>query len=126
MTQRLKERAQSTVEFALVMPLFVLCLTVLIGTCIVCLQLLALHDIARTAARAAVTSIHPADAARAAVTNSSVSVDVNEDVASGIITVTARYAQGMWWFTRLLPRRLSEQSVSMMRESPIVFDSNDP
>ncbi len=112
-------RAQSTVEFALVLPLFVGCIALLFGSTVVCLQFLALHDAARTAARAAVTSDDPASAARSAVGDTRVTLTVTEE--GDFITVTAERKTGVWWFTRLLPSPLLSQSVTMMREAPIVL-----
>lgn len=116
---RHRARAQSTVEFALVLPLFVGCLTLLFATTIVCLQYLALHDVARTAARAAVTSENPPVAARAAVPDTRISVTTAEN--GDFITVTTRRTSGVWWFSRFLPSPLLTQSVTMMREAPIVL-----
>lgn len=115
------ERAQSTVEFALVLPLFVGCIAFLLGTTVLCLQYLALHDIARTAARAAVTADDPLSAARATVTDPSVDIAVSEDPNRELITVTAERTGGVWWFSRFLPSPLLAQSVTMMREAPIVL-----
>ena len=112
-------RAQSTVEFALVLPLFVGCLVLLFGTTVVCLKYLALHDAARTAARAAATSDNPGPAARAAVVDRNVKVSLVE--TGDLITVTAEQRSGVWWFTRFLPAPLLSQSVTMMREAPIVL-----
>lgn len=114
-----RSRAQSTVEFALVLPLFVGCVALLVGTTTVCLQYLALHDVARTAARAAVTADDPATAARAAVADARIALTVSED--GDLVTVSARRTAGVWWFSRFLPAPLLSQSVTMMREAPIVL-----
>ena len=112
-------RAQSTVEFALVLPLYVGCIALLLGTTLVCLQYLSLHDAARTAARAAVTSDDAASAARDAVDNENISLSVTE--TGDLVTVTAERKTGVWWFSRFLPAPLLAQSVTMMREAPIVL-----
>lgn len=124
MIQRHNQRGQSTVEFALVMPLFALSLALLVGTTMLCLRFIALHDIARTAARAASTSLHPRDAARSVISDSSITVHVSEDIATDVITVTVQQSAGLWWFTRFLPGNVFQRSVSMMREAPIVFNTN--
>ncbi len=124
MTKRRSQRGQSTVEFALVMPLFALSLTLFVGTTMLCLRFIALHDIARTAARAASTSLHPHDAARSVISDNSITVRVSEDIATDVITVTVQQSAGLWWFTRFLPGNIFQRSVSMMREAPIVFNTN--
>ncbi len=115
------ERAQSTVEFALVLPLFLASVALLVGTTVVCLHFVALHDVARTAARAAITSHDPTAAARAVVTDPGVTVSVSQDHARDLLTVTARRTAGLWWFARLLPVSAFSQSVTMLREAPIVL-----
>jgi len=119
--QRNKQRAQATVEFALVAPLVFACIGLLISTTVVCLQFLALHDVARSAVRAAVVSDNPTTAARAVVSDSSITLRVTEDVVAGTITVTAARTGGLWWINRLLSSRAISQSVTMMREAPIAL-----
>lgn len=116
-----EDRGQSTVEFALVLPLFMACTALLVGTTVVCLQFVALHDTARAAARAAATSDRPDAAARAAVTDGSVSITVTQDHARDLVTVTARRSSGVWWFARVLPVGVFSRSVTMLREAPIVL-----
>lgn len=121
-THRLnRDRAQATVEFALVAPMFFVCAGVLITTTVVCLQFLSLHDIARTAARAAVVSDNPTQAAHDALPDSSISLRVSEHLVAGTITVTVSRTRGFWWANRLLSSKAISQSVTMMREAPIVL-----
>lgn len=116
-----KERGQATVEFALVVPLVFACVGLLIGATVMCLQYLSLHDVARVAARAAIVADIPADAARDAVKDVSLQVTTTENLAEGTITVTVRKTTGLWWVNRLLASRAISQSVTMMREAPIVL-----
>lgn len=101
------------------LPLYVGCIALLFGTTVACMRFVALHDAARTAARAAVTSDTPADAARDAVGDRSISLSVTE--TGDLITVTAERNSGVWWFARFLPSPVLRQSVTMMRETPIVL-----
>jgi TadE-like protein len=119
MRRHREARAQSTVEFALVLPLYVGCIALLFGMTVVCLQFLSLHDAARSAARAAVTSDNPEVAARSAVGDPHISLSMTE--AGDLITVTAERKSGLWWFSKFLPSPLLAQSVTMMREAPIVL-----
>lgn len=116
-----RQRGQATVEFALVAPLVFACVGLLVGTTVMCLQYLSLHDAARVAARAAVVADDPADAAQSTVANSSLHVTTTENLSTGTITVTVTKTGGLWWINRLLAMRAISQSVTMMREAPIVL-----
>jgi Flp pilus assembly protein TadG len=116
-----KQRGQATVEFALVTPLVLACAGLLVGTTVTCLQYIALHDTARIAVRAAITADDPAVAAQNAIQNRNISVSVSEDIVHGYLTVTAKRTGGLWWFGKLLPSGILSQSVTMMREAPIVL-----
>lgn len=86
-----------------------------------CIQFLSLHDIARTAARAAVVSDHPSQAAKDCVRDASIRVNVAEDLVAGTLTVTVTRTGGLWWMNRVLSQRAISQSVTMMREAPLVL-----
>lgn len=116
-----RQRGQATVEFALVAPLVFACVGLLVGTTVMCLQYLSLHDVARIAARAAVVADVPSDAAQSAVADSSLQVTTKENVSAGTITVRVTRTGGLWWMNRLLATRAISQSVTMMREAPIVL-----
>lgn len=116
-----KQRGQATVEFALIAPLVFACAGLLVATTALCLQFLSLHDVARTAARSAVVSENPTKAARTSVHDPSIQVAVAENVARGTISVTVSRTGGLWWFNRLLGARSISQTVTMMREAPIVL-----
>jgi Flp pilus assembly protein TadG len=116
-----RQRAQATLEFALVAPLIFVCVGLLVSTTVMCLQFLSLHDSARTAARAAVVSQQPERAAQEAVADTSIRVQVSENLIAGTITVTATRTGGLWWLNRVLSSQSISQSVTMMREAPIVL-----
>jgi Flp pilus assembly protein TadG len=116
-----RQRGQATVEFAVVAPLVFACVGLLIGSTVMCLQYLSLHDVARIAARTAVMSDNPVEAARGAIVDSSIQVKTEDDLVAGTITVTVTKTSGIWWFNRLLASRAISQSVTMMREAPIVL-----
>ena len=115
------ERGQATVEFAVILPLVFACVGLLFGATVMCLQYLSLHDVARVAARAAAISENPVEAARETVLDSSLQVKTTEDLVTGTITVTVTKTTGLWWVNRLLASRAISQSVTMMREAPIVL-----
>lgn len=86
-----------------------------------CIQYLSLHDIARTAARAAVVADNPTQAATDSVHDASIRVNVDEDLVAGTLTVTVTRTSGLWWMNRVLAQRAISQSVTMMREAPLVL-----
>lgn len=108
-------------EFALIAPLIAVCAGLLLSTTYMCLQYIGLHDIARHAARVAVVSANPEKEARDSVQDSNIEVHVTEDLQRGTITVTVSRTSGIWWLQRLVTRRGLSDSVTMMRESPIVL-----
>ena len=116
-----RQRGQATVEFALVAPLVFACVGLLVGTTVICLQYLSLHDVARIAARAAVVAENPSDAAQSAVTDTSIRVTTTENLSAGTITVSVTKTGGLWWMNRIVAKRAISQSVTMMREAPIVL-----
>jgi Flp pilus assembly protein TadG len=116
-----RERGQATLEFALISPVVFACAGLLMSTTVLCLQFLSLHDIARTATRAAVMAENPSQAAKDSVNNASIRVSVSEDLVNGTVTVTVTRVGGLWWVNRLLAKRAIGQSVTMMREAPILL-----
>ena len=81
------DSGQSTVEFALLLPLFVACIAVLIATTALALSSLRLADTARTAARIASTSNDPQDAVRTLTTKTGVESRVILDDQRQFLTV---------------------------------------
>lgn len=116
-----KHRGQSTVEFALVAPLVVVCATVLIGVTVVCLQYIQLHDVARTAARLAVTADNPSQAAKDFAASKNVSAVVTDDLATGLVTVTLSRRSRIPVVGRISRIIGLTATSTMMRESPPVF-----
>lgn len=121
MNQHHKHRGQSTVEFALVAPLVITCAGLLLATTVTCLHYVALHDIARHAARSAITADDPIEAAQLAISDPDITLEVSENPTRTLVTVTAKRTGGLWWFGRFVPDGVLSQSVTMMRESPIVL-----
>lgn len=110
---------QSSVEFALVMPMFVLSVVTIVGVTAVCLDAIRLHDMARTAARSAVTSDDPARTVATLVADKGVRADTTDDLATQMVTVRlSRSVPGLGWVTRRLGL---SASVTMMREAPPVL-----
>jgi Flp pilus assembly protein TadG len=107
------------VEFALVMPLFVLTVVTMIGVTAVCLDAIRLHDMARTAVRSAVTTDDPVRTVAVMMEGKGVRVETTDDLATRMVTVTlSRSAPGLGW----LARRIGlSATVTMMREAPPVL-----
>lgn len=116
-----KQNGQSTIEFALVAPLVVVCTTVLIGVTVVCLQFIQLHDVARTAARIAATADNPRQAAQDFVAAKNVAVEVTDDSATGLITVTLSRKSRLPFVGQISKIIGLTASSTIMRESPPVF-----
>lgn len=116
-----RQRGQSTVEFALVAPLVVLCATVLVGITVVCLQYIQLHDVARTATRLAITADNPSQAAKDFATSQNFSAVVTDDLATGLVTVTLSRRSRIPLIGRISRTIGLTATSTMMRESPPVF-----
>jgi Flp pilus assembly protein TadG len=111
---------QATVEFALVLPLFVACLVLIASVLSACLQVLALNDTARSAARVAITADSPEQAVDALSFGSRVSARVTTN-ANGIVTVTVAQPFRLWFLHVPIASLQLRASSSMMREPPIVL-----
>lgn len=111
---------QATVEFALLLPLFVASIVVMVGVLTVCMNQLALSDTARSAVRVAVTADDPPTAVQSLLRNSATSATVNED-SNGIITVEVRRPLRLAFFAMPTQWVQLRASASMMREPPIVL-----
>lgn len=81
------DSGQATVEFALLLPLFVACIGALVATTALALSSLRLDDTARMAARVASTSNDPEDAVRALTTKTGVDSRVTLDDQRQFLTV---------------------------------------
>ena len=120
-TPRHKGRGQATVEFALMTPLVVLCALLLLATLSVSLDTLRLNDIARSAARSAITSDNPSDAAIAIADLSQVSAVTITDDLTGLVTVNATMKKRFPLLGRWLPSLSLHGTATMMREPPLVL-----
>ncbi len=113
-------RGQATVEFALVLPLFLFCVAFLFIVTQTCLSVLALNDTARSAVRAAVTADHPTEAVSTLLAESRITSEVNEN-ENGIITVHLAEPFRVWFLSLPIHLIRLRASASMMREPPIVL-----
>ena len=119
---RHSSRGQATVEFALIAPMVVMCALMLVGTLSLCLSTLQLNDLARSAARSAITSDDPAVSAQqfAQLHNVKIMAIVNEE--NGLVSVEVRRAHAFPLLGRWLPRLTLRSSATMMREPPFVLE----
>lgn len=116
-------RGQSTVEFALVAPLAVYLALVLLGTIGMCLDLARLHEVARGAARAAITAPDPNLAAETIADGFSARAETSIDERTGLVTVTVtrRRPLPLPVIGRLLPGIELVGTATMVREPPVVL-----
>lgn len=123
MNHRPGGRGQSTVEFALIAPLAVLCAMTLLGTLGLCLDINRLDDVARTAVRSAITADDASSAAAAVARAFRLTATTNVDERTGLVTVTVRSRRRVPIpvVGHLLPRLVLHGSATMMREPPIVL-----
>ena len=84
------DRGQATVEFALVMPLVVALLGCIVGVTVLCLDALALNDIARTTARLASVSADPVATAEGFVGSRHPGISVSATTSGSTVTVRLR------------------------------------
>lgn len=123
MTRRAATRAQSTVEFAIIAPLVVMCALGLLGVLAICLDVGRLDDIARTAVRSAITADDPADAADAVARAFRVRADTSVNERTGLVTVIVSFRRPLPIpiIGRIVPPLSLRGSATMMREPPIVL-----
>ncbi len=117
------ERGQSTVEFALITPLVVLCALVLLETLSLCLSVLSLNDTARNAVRSAITAQDPASAATAVAQMARVTAKTEVDEVTGFVTVTvhSRHKISTLALLRWLPSMSISAQSTMLREPPLIL-----
>ena len=116
------ERGQSTVEFALLLPLLVMCVGLLLTVVAVTQAQLIVVNASRNAARAAV--VHTGDdaqrAAQAAASDSTSLRPLQVTVAARdnfmTVSVTARWGLPLPFVSALLPTVTLRASTSMLRE----------
>ena len=111
---------QATIEFALVLPLFMFCVLLILAVLGACLNVLALNDTARSAVRVAVTANEPQQAVQEMLQHSSTSASVYED-SNGIVTVSLSQPFKLWLVNIPIALIRIRASASMMREPPVVL-----
>lgn len=102
MTRQSNDGGQATVEFALLMPFFVLLVACILGTTVACLQVLRTDDTARTAARLASVSADPPGTARDWVAGVDPRARVDASTNGDILRV--RVTRTVGWRIPFLPR----------------------
>ena len=111
---------QATIEFALVLPLFMFSVLLMFAVLSACLNVLALNDVARSAARVAITAHQPEDAVQAMLQQSTIDSSVIEQ-PNGIITVSVSRPFRFWLVDVPVAFVRMRASASMMREPPVVL-----
>ena len=84
------DAGQATVEFALLLPLFVSCIAVLVASIAVGLASLRLADTARVVARAASTSDNPSETVKTLLTHQQITHSESFDATNNFLTVSLR------------------------------------
>ncbi|CAB4610700.1 unannotated protein [freshwater metagenome] len=84
------DAGQATVEFALLLPLFVSCVAVLVASIAVGLASLRLADTARVVARAASTSDNPSETVKTLLTHQQITHSESFDATNNFLTVSLR------------------------------------
>lgn len=118
--KRPSNNGQATVEFALMLPIFVASIVFMLGVLSICINQLALNDEARSAVRTASTADNPEEAVHAFLRSNPASFSVRE-TDNGIISVEIRQPIRMFFFSLPLGPLQLRASASMMREPPIVL-----
>lgn len=123
-------RGQSTVEFALILPLAVACIVFVLTTGIIVYDHLALSDLSRSAVRAAVISDDPVKAAEQFVQliDNSIRIHTTVNNESGLVLVQLerRRALPLPFVAQILPRFTVRSSAMMMTEPPQVIGDGLP
>ena len=120
-------RGQSTVEFALIAPLVVLCALVLLETLSLCMHILSLNDLAHSAVRTAISSQDPSAAVTVFAHEAHVNADTEIDEANGFITVTVHSQHKITSVAILswLPSVSISAQSTMLREPPTFLSYPD-
>jgi hypothetical protein len=100
----------------------VMCALMLVGTLSLCLSALQLNDLARSAARSAITSDDPVASAQqfAQLHNVKIMAIVNEE--NGLVNIEVRRAHVFPLLGRWLPRLTLRGGAMMMREPAFVLE----
>lgn len=118
---RRDQRGQATIEFALVVPLVLVCASVLVAITLSCLRLIQLHELARLATRAAVTATEPEAMVRSVLADHDVDVLVIHDEDDGTITVEVSARSRVPLLTTVGRGLGLTARSTMMREAPPIL-----
>lgn len=121
--QRKAETGQATVEFALLLPLFVACVSVLIACIGIGLASLRLADSARIAARTASTSDNPTIAVQSLLQNQGIIHTESIDESGQLLTVTLKRNIRVPLLGIPIPKiAISAQSTVLLEGTPVLTD----
>jgi Flp pilus assembly protein TadG len=122
---RRRKQGQSTVEFALILPLAVACMVFVLTAGLVVYDHLALADFSRSAVRTAVTSNDPASAATqfVKVIDTDIRVKTVVNAENGLVQVRLERTRSfpLLFVARALPKFTVHASAVMMQEPPHVI-----
>ena len=113
-------RGQATVEFALLLPFVAALAACIVAVTAVCLQLLALNDLARNCARAAAVSSDPAAAATATAQqpHGAVTVTTRTEGPTVTVRVSRSFTVRVPFLGRVRLRTPLSAGASMLLEPP--------
>ena len=115
------EAGQATVEFALLLPLFVFCIAVLVASIAVGLASLRLTDTARVVARAASTSDDPSQTVDSLLTHQEISHSESLDETNQFLTVSLRQKIHIPLLGILIPAlAIKAQSTVLLEGLPVL------
>lgn len=114
------QRGQATVEFAILLPFVAALAGIVVAVTALCIETLALNDLARNCARAAAVSADPVSTATGVAQESGMKVSVSVREESGLVTVTLRRSIGIRvpFIGRVSLRTPLGASAVMLREPP--------
>ena len=119
--QRKGEAGQATVEFALLLPLFVACFAVLLSAIGLGLSSLRLADMARVAARAASTSDNPSQTLQSFLQDQGIAHSESVDATQQFLTVKLTQKMRIPFLGIPIPNaELSAQSTVLLEGAPVL------
>lgn len=117
-------RGQATVEFAILLPLVVVCAGFLVGVVSVCLSLLQLNDFVRVAARSVATT--PLDETTHRSFETSCTCTLTVSTTSDIITVRAKRPIAVPLIGITVPTFHIHAKSIAMKEPAVIFEAPSP
>ena len=121
--QHKDDTGQATVEFALLLPLFISCIALIIATAAVALSSIRLADTARVVARAASTADVPFQTVEALLKNQQISHTESIDESRQFLTVTLRQKTRIPLIGIPIPAvTLSAQSTVVIEGLPVLME----